>query len=60
MEKFGQKNKRWQSMVEEKEEERNRLNDNKGNNTFHSRNIGLKQYSLVPVNRSRILSKKNF
>jgi len=47
-------------MVEEKEEERNRLNDNKGNNTFHSRNIGLKQYSLVPVNRSRILSKKNF
>jgi hypothetical protein len=29
-------------MVEEKEEERNRLNDNKGNNTFNSRNIGLK------------------
>jgi len=33
-------------MDEEKEEERNRLNDYKEKNNFHSRNFALKQYSL--------------
>jgi len=43
-------------MAEEKEEQRNRLNDNEEKSSFHSRNIALKQYSLEWKHRDVLIN----